>query len=470
MPEKASSISNPSCSGLPSVTIGIGGTIIALEFNSNTVIKGFLQNNELYFNNKVYIYNKNYITGFSKTISKDVTTKKNNFYGFNLVIPEYNVDIPSFTIPGWPSINWGCNKCESDDFPPFCAWETKTKRFCKRILGKKICVNLDYFQPTKCLNEPVIVAKTFPSANLFNFQRTELEFSFQLIPDIEIDTTLILGINAGVSVTLGDDPEVDAGTRFVNLQIKKLKIGLKIKIKKLHFSYGGKGFTIKNLIIPIILPFDIFGGEKLLNIIADSQGNLSVWYLIKSFSFSVYDMLNVIVNASDNVNDNINGSEDSPSVNDGTPLFGSNLLQHIIKNVGQIIVNFLKTTMVEITMGLLICPMPNPKEDVFLSFVISTSITSYPFKDLNKIEIPKIPEQYTKIPEIPENSSLPDRERELINSINKKALTPITSLAAKEIVNVTKFIKETLENISISVGLELPIPLILKTVPIVPVA
>jgi hypothetical protein len=465
MPENASRITNPSCSGLPTVSIGIGGAVLAFEFNSSTKIKGIINplDRKLYFNNVVDIYNKNYITGSSKTISKNELVEKNNFYGFNIAIPEYNVNLPSFTIPGWPSINLGCNECESDEFPPLCGWESKSKRFCKRILGKKICVTFEYFQPTKCFNEPVLIQKTLPSVNLFNFQRTELEFSFQLIPDIEIDTTLILGNSFGVSVAVGSDPNIDAFTRFVNLQIKKLKFGMKMRIKKLHFSYGSKGFNIENLIIPLILPIDIFSGQKLLNIVADANGNLSVWYLIRSFSFSVYDILNVIINASDNTGE-------SPSIDGGSPLFGSNLLQRIINNVGQIVVNFLKTTIVDINMGLLVCPMPNPKEDVFLSFVISTAITSYPFRDLNRIEIPKIPEQYTKIPKIPDNEFLPDEERELINSINQKALEPITSFAAKEIVNVTKFIKETLENISITAKLEIPVPLILKTVPIIPVA
>lgn len=466
MPEKATPISNPSCSGLPTVSIGIGGTILIYEFNSSIKIKGIINatTGELYFNNIANIYNKNYITGTSKTISKNETVKKNNFYGFNLVIPEYNVHIPSFTIPGWPSINFGCNECESDEFPPLCGWESKTKRFCKRILGKKICVTFEYFQPTKCFNEPVLVEKTLPSIHLFNFQRTQLEFSFQLIPDIEIDTTLILGNTTGVSVTIGTDPDVDISTRFVNLQIKKLKCGVKMRIKKLHFSYGSNGFTIENLIIPLILPIDIFNGEKLLNIVADSKGNLSVWYLLKSFSLSAHSMLNVNTNSADNIGE-------LPSINGiSTGIFGQNLLNKITGNMGKIVENILKDMVINVNMGLLICPMPNPKEDVFLSFVISGTMNCYPFKDLNKINIPTIPEQYTKIPKIPDNEFLPDEERELINSINEKAMNPIISQATKEIVNITKFVKETLENVAITVTFELPIPLILKTVPIIPVA
>ena len=465
-------VSNPSCSGLPSVSVGAGIWQTTLEITTKIIIKAFVQDGELYFRNLSEISEKNYIINTSSTAITDKTTKKNDFYGFKLIIPEYEKKLPSFTIPGFPRINWGCNECERDDYPPLCDWEKKKKKVCIKIKGIKVCENINYYAPSKCLDEIVIEKKKIPEITLINIPKLDLEFSFQFIPDIEITTFLLLGVLEGFTASYGTDPGVvPFGTRYHNLQILKLKIGLKMKIKKLQFYYdegfSRKGFSIKNLTIPLKPAFDAFSGDKLLNIKADAAGNLSVYYLIDTIVMTLYDVLNIIIDDVNDINDVTPG--EPPSVNGSTPVKGSNLLQKIIKNAGEVLINILKSTILTISMGVLICPTPNPKEEAFLSFVISASISSYPFQGLNKVKIPDIPSKYN-IPNIPNNDYLSDNETEQLNKINKKALQPAIKKAEKDIVIIADHIKNALEHVKIFAGVQIPITLIWKSLPFIPVA
>jgi hypothetical protein len=465
---------NPTCSGLPSVSIGIGITKTAFEFISATQVKPSFENNELYFTKSAFVIVKDYINNIEKSESTTKKTKNNSFYGFSLLINEYNVDYPSVIIYGYPQINWGCNDCQQDNYPPICDFEKKKKRVCAKVKTKfgkiTVCEDLPYFAPTKCLNEIIIGPKKIEGGTLFKIPQLDLAFSFQLIPEIETQTKTILASILGAGATIGTDPEIEAGvTSLLNLQILKLKIGLKIKIKTLRFYYGEeefsrKGFNISNITLPLIPTFDVFNGEQMLNIAADSQGNLSVYYLIKTFSVSLYTVLDSIIDTVDN-----STPGEVPSVNGFTNVKGKKLLSIIIGNTGNFIENILKSTKIIVTMGLLVCPLPNPVEDVFLSFVISASISSNPFQDLNKLTIPSIPSSYN-IPTIPNNDYVSDGDTQNLNKLNQIVIQPAIKKVTNQIDNIADYVKNTLEKINISVGVELPIPLILKSVPIVPVA
>ena len=452
----------PSCAAIPSVSIAIGGALPQFEYSSHLIINAFYKDNELYFENSADITVKDYPNNITKHFVKDDINKKNNFFGFNLVIPAFNVELPSFSIPKYPSINNGCNDCESPYLPPLCDWKTLYYKKCTKIMGKKVCISIPYYAATKCSDELVFKDKTFPSVKLFDFKETKLEFSFQLIPNIEIDSITKVGITTGLKVVIGTDPKIDAGTHFVSLDITKFRFGLKIKIKTLKFYYGDTGFVINNLTIPLIPQYDILAGEKTLTIKADSSGNLTLWYLIKTYQVTLYDILNTLIP--------INSDNDEPSsVNGNPPNKGNNLLNDIISKSGDLVINFLKQTYLDIGFGLLICPLPKPNEDVFLSFVTQANISLEPFSQLNTIEIPTIPTQYSKIPSIPNNDIIPQEIVDLINNVNKKALSPITSLAEKELVNSVDYIKKVIEAVKIKLSVQLPIPIIFKNIPIVPV-
>jgi hypothetical protein len=469
-------ISNPTCTLLPSVNLGVGIFQNTLEIHTKIITKGFLKNNELYFRNLASISEINYIHNSSSSTTKDETTKKNDFYGFKLKVPKYEVKLPSVTIPGYPKINWGCNECEQDDFPPVCDWEKKKKKICVKFKGVKVCEKVNYYAPGKCFNELIIEKKKFPEINFFDIAKLDLEFSFQIIPDFEIDTILLLGNFYGIDVTYGTNPgTVPFGARYNNLQILKFKGGLKIRIKKLQFYYDEgidrKGFSIQNLTIPLIPALDLLSGEKLLNIQSDAAGNLTVYYLIRTFDMTLYDVLNAIIDDVNNVNDAIPGEttsvNDAASVNGVIPVKGSNLLQQIIKNAGPVLKSILKATKLTISMGFLICPMPTPKEDVFLSFAISTYLSCYPFQNLDEVKIPDIPSKYN-IPNIPNNDYLSDNDTENLNNINQKSIQPAIKKAEKAIVNIAEHVKNKLETVKIYAGVQIFIPIIPKSLPAAP--
>lgn len=469
MPKHAEDVPIPSCSALPNLEFGVGTYSPALEFSASIKNKPSFENKELYFTHTISSITKEYATGKTVEAFSNKKTKNNDSYGFNLVIPGFSANLPSFTIPNWPTINEGCNECIDDEWPPLCAWENKSIKKCKKILGKKICVNIPFYQPTKCINEIVFKPKTLPSVDFFNFKKTEIAFSFSIIPDIEVDTVMSLGATSGGSITIGDKPEIDTGTPIVNFAINTCKIGLKIRIDKLKLTYGGQGINITNITIPIISTIDLFPGEKCLISEADAMGNLKLWYLIKSSYFSLYQILNVGLDVVDTVEGKIGVVEGEVESLTGTtiPKVG-NLLNHILSfNTPEIIINFLKQTNLNIACGMLICPLPRPDELVYLSFVTSVWTTLSPFKNLNAIKIPSIPEKYTNLPSIPSSNYIPDNVTDMINKSIKKATQIPLDLAAKEIVYIADYIKNNIENVEISVVASLPIPLIPKKPPAV---
>lgn len=469
MPEKADSVQIPSCSGTPNIEITVGVYKPALDFSAIIKNKPFFENNELYFTHTISSTTTEYASGRTVNASSTTINKENNSYGFNLVIPGFEAKLPSYIIPKWPIINSGCNDCINDDWPKLCDWKKKEFKVCEKFMGKKICLEIPVPQPTKCINEIGFIRKTFPAVDFFTLKKTEIGFSFKVIPEIETDTLLSFGAVAGGSATIGDKPEVSSKVPIVNFTINTCKIGLKIQIEKLTLSYGGEGVNIKNIIIPVLPTIDIFPGENLLTSEADALGNFKLWYLIKSASFSLYDILNVGLNVIefDKIKGIIGKAGDETGATQ-IPIAG-NLLEHVLSfKPPEIVINFLKQTRINIACGLLICPLPRPDEKVFLSFVTSAWVTLAPFKNLNAIKIPEIPEEYTKIPKIPNSECskfLPSDLANLINEEVQKATKIPLQIAAKEIVNIGDYIKKNIENIEVTVLASLPIPLIPKKPP-----
>ena len=222
MPPKASKPAEapiPSCGSLPSISFSVGAFAPALEFSAKVKNKPSFEDGKLYFTHELSTTVKEYATGRTVTASKIKKTLADDKYGFSFSIPGINVKLPSFTIPKWPMINYGCNECVDDEWPPLCAWEKKEVKVCKKVFGKKICVKVPYWQPSKCLDEIGFAPKTLPSVEFFELKKTHVEFKFQIIPDIELDTFMSLGVTAGASFTIGDKPEVDVGTPIVNFTV-----------------------------------------------------------------------------------------------------------------------------------------------------------------------------------------------------------------------------------------------------------
>lgn len=504
--------SNPSCSGEPSLTIGVGYVEPIVEWYSDTQAVGYYENGDLYV--KLLINNLIYAHG-NKVVDSSVEKKKKlDPIGFKLVIPEYTAYLPSFTIPKFPKILNDCDDCLYSYSIPTCDWKWKSYKSCVKKLGVKVCATAKAYVPTKCQYQIEFVPKTFPKKKLFSLPRTVLEFSCQIIPEIAITKDLFLGVKVGGEIEFGADPKASGTNLFSRLVITKLKAGLKIKINKLHFRSGRAGFVIKNLTIPVLMPFDLVSGDKYISIIADSLGNLSVWYDLKSYSTTLYQILDALFDINDNPNASVHTYDSS--TNDGNlannPSIGNsyqipsnilsqsetttqdpnildaaatveeninsqpedktNILELLKKTASVVVLDFLKTTIFAIDFGLLLCPLPDPagKEDAFLSFVASGTIACYPFGSLNRLTIPEIPENYTQIPEIPSSKYLviPDDVLKLVNKVNQNVINKILASATKELELVTNYIKNVLEQISVYCYPVIPLTLIYKNVPIIP--
>ena len=443
----------PLCNETTNINFIIGSYFPTTQFQSIIINKGTFINNELYFTNTINVQTKKYSTNEINTYSGTSSYKKNDYYGFNVVIPEFNSILPIFNIPNWPTINDGCNTCINKNWPIKCKQQAKIIKQCKTSFGKTICVNKIYSAPISCLNEISFNPKIFPSINFFSFKKTEIQFSYQIIPNTNIDSTFSLGISTSLANNV--DTQIHAGTPIISFTVDTCKIELKLKIQNLKLTYDDVGININNLIITLFEETDIFPLEKKLISKTDSQKNIQLWYPLKLLSFTLYDILNVNVNKVENV-PIINNIENIPT--------SGNLLEYILSlsNPSATIINFLKQTVMNINCGLLICPFPTSiaEEYGFLKFVTMTQTMLYPYKNLNKIQIPDIPSVYKNVPQIPNNTS--NKIIQKINTeINNITNIPL-SIANKEIIDITQKVKE-IENVNLNITSMLSNNLILKT-------
>jgi hypothetical protein len=383
-----------------------------------------------------YIYDSNgYISETGEHIFTDTSRIFSNIgFGFELIVPSYNITIPSldvFTIRA---------ERDCEDLSPICIpnckWEHPCYRSCgPRIFGRRICVKIcsPIPIPTKSNLQLKFEKYTLPSVPLVRIPEVTIKLDINIIPEFEFDQqTAIKVYTDSFSVSefakgFAFSMEKLQETLEMNIQfeITKLIIGFTFRINKIQFQIGqgrsAQGINLTNLDIPIIEPFDICGNGKKLVSKIDSEGNLSLWYLLGTKYITLYEIIKKLIIP-------------------GTP---------------EIIINFCKQTEIEFKYGLLFCP----KEPVKLSFVVLTSTELYPFRDLNKINIPDIPK--LDVPDIPRIPGLPI-PKEWINSVNNSLDTALNR-TRKNITEATRIIKDILENYKLYTYTENRVPLIVAT-------
>ena len=403
-------------------------SVVPVDLNMSTYsivgkLYGYVKNNGYIKDNKVFDDHIEYtrivigMINYDSSYSKKSNTENTDIGGFNLTIPEFEANLPGFNIPRFPFINSGCKECISSVWLPTCDWETKSYKKCKKIFGKKFCISIPYYIPTKCENEIGFDTLRIPDINFFKFEKTSLIFNFEFVKDLEINFYSDIKKNQEVTTDL----KLLKSSTF-SFTIDKLILGMTIFIKKLEFSYGNDEFKLTNIKLPLF-NIDFCSGGKILT----SQitgGKLSLWYLLKNYSLSLYDVL-----------------------------ISSGLIP---ENTSFFILNFLKETVIYINCGLLLCP----QQPVPFFFVVQAKIGHQPFKGANKITIPNVPEIYLKMPKIPSNDLIPDSFKDEIN----KAMSSYNNFAsynANVTINIIKnYINNIVEAASINNIYKIMIPLI----------
>ena len=355
-------------------------------------------------------------------------TLSNPVIGFRFTVPSYNVTTPKLNLFSIRAVR----SCEdlSPISIPNCKWEHPCRRSCgPRIFGRRICVNIcsPIPIPTKSNLQLKFEPYNVPAKTLLNVPPTIVNFNVAIIPEIEFDMQTLYRIDywpfsqyfdANLELTTGKISELDYTLQF---EITKLILGFTFRINNIQMTVGGIGINLNNIEIPLIPKFDICGnGRKIVSHI-DKDRKLSLWYLLGKKSVTLYDIIKDLIIS-------------------GTP---------------EIVINFCKQTEIEFQYGLLFCP----KNTVMVSFVVFSTTTLSPFKDLNRFDIPDIPN--LDVPDIPRIPGLPipDEWRRKINNSIDTALNETTS----KVTEATRIIKDILENFQTFTYTELRIPIIVKS-------
>lgn len=498
-----SDLPTPSCA--PNIiSIGVGVFFPFFDVLTNTVNKVVLKDGHLHHINSLNISATEYAAGTSHTVSKYKDVINDKSYGFACTIPRFHVDLPGFTIAKFPKVNYGCNPLMNPEWPLLCGKPNITyKQRCVKIFKKRVCVNIPVPVIPNRLDEIYIAPLTIPKMELFDFQETKLNFQFQMLPDLEINQEVSAGIGFGATIGLGV-PSVDAGTPVISFTMTKFKVGMSITIKSIEFTYGGHGLNLKDITIPLLTPVDLLGGNRTLKSSLDSMGNLNLYYLLTVYEFTLYELFtgvkarvkpvsNALIipnsteaaqnlvnqqaaqaaDAADNaasVDKDLAGSiiavgsaweqHCAPVYNNLVKALGSNTAKTIFNKI----VNFLKRTKVVFGMGLLLCPQELPDQPFLLSLVTTVASTLSPFLNLNALKIPTIPNNY--IPSIPSlhlGSVIGKSESDKLTSDINKLLAVAEKVASKEIDYIANYIKDNIENVSVTIALQLPTGIIINS-------
>jgi hypothetical protein len=421
----------PKCSGSSYFNATISGSTPTLTLifetkyklirETNTTMRTSLMARALY---KI-TGSTDYIDDEGEHVFTDTTTTFSNIgVGFSLNVPGYDINIPSFTIP-LPMIDRGCDDLSRICIPN-CKWEHPCYRSCgPRIFGRRICVKICSPIPIPMKSDIHIKFNGYqiPSKKLFSIEETIIGLDFNVIPEFETDMQINYKLKAG-SVSVKFDGELKTAMksltdveRSIQFEITKLVLGFTFRINKITMLVGGKGINWTNIDIPIISKFDICGdGRKIVSYV-DSKNKLSLWYLLGTENLKLYDIIKELIIP-------------------GTP---------------EIVINFCKQTKLVIKYGFLICP----DSAIVLSFVVKSNCQLYPFRDLNKFDIPDI---NLNIPSIPRIPGLPIPQ-DWMNSANY-GINQAGKGTAEAINTAQKIVKDYLENIVVSVDKESRVPII----------
>ena len=353
-------------------------------------------------------------------------TLSNQVISFRFTVPSYNVTTPILNLFSIRAVR----SCEdlSPISIPNCKWEHPCRRSCgPRIFGRRICVNIcsPIPIPTKSNLQLKLEPYNVPAKTLLNVPSTIVNFNVAIIPEIEFDMQTLYRItnlpfpffDASLELTMGKISKLDYTLQF---EITKLILGFTFKINNIQMTVGGIGINLNNIEIPLIPKFDICGNGRKIVSQTNKSGELTLWYLLGKKSITLYDIINDLIIS-------------------GTP---------------EIVINFCKQTKIEFQYGLLFCP----KNTVMVSFVVFSTTKLSPFKDLNRFDIPDIPN--LDVPDIPSIPGLPipDEWRRRINNLDT-ALNQTTS----KVTEATRIIKDILENFQTFTYTELRIPIIVKS-------
>jgi hypothetical protein len=416
----------------------------------------------------------------SKEYTIEKTIRRKDFIGFKGVIPEYNVNLPSFTIDKFPHIG-GCEDPRGDDWPIPCGkLSIKKVKKCAKRAGIKVCVDLLIPYQEKRLGEIYFKPITVPETSFFKFPETVFEFKCQLLPTIEMKQKYTLSNLVSLYPNFGSTAKV------VSFEVSKFVIGIEFYISSLNFTFGGKGVKLKNKKFTIIKPVDFFAGKTALTATATSTGKLQLKYLITTFSFSLYDLLIEMVDAAAAAI-LLSTAANIGAANLATGLIITELVTEeqklldpkyvdpnyiqglidkgnsfITKETPKIVLEFLKRTKIIIELSLLVCPGTAPDIPYFFSLVATASTSFKPFKNIKDVKIPKIPPTY-KIPDIPDfkvPKFLPENYLNNVkDSLNKDA-DIINQNGAGAVARAAAFLKNYIENYTIAARFQLAIPIV----------
>lgn len=399
----------PTCDYQPFAFI-IRSTLPLSTANIKVKNRGFIQNNKAYDDYTLHYSSHETVsdTRNSLTINNKITENVSKS-GFGFTIPGVEIPLPGFIMNDWPTVNSGCKTCVQGEWPRLCDWKTRYYKKCQKIFGKKICVKVPYYIPTKCVDEIIFSIFNKNGMYYFDFKQTSMNYAFYIVPDFDINMDFRLESRVGISPSA-----IDMGTYILSFICDKLEIGMDIYITDLSVSYGNFGINIKNNKFRLFPKFDLCSGGKTLTSTVNSKGELSLWYAVYSYEINLYDLL-----------------KDNNLIAPGTPTE---------------LVTILKNTYEYITMGLLLCPFEqNP-----VRFVIQTRTLCSPFIT-TRISIPKIPQAYLDHPKIPTSSVMPDSVTRQINRELARFTDTTTKYGKIAIDSTTEYITNVVESIKIDI-------------------
>jgi hypothetical protein len=240
------------------------------------------------------------------------------------------------------------------------------------------------------------------------------------------------------------------------------------------------------------------------------MGNLNLYYLLTVYEFNLYQMLigtaskaiatvknvqdtKIVRNFTETTQDNADRAENDATASADTALavddmtdladnlnapldsvwttkckpaytalkmsMGSNTAKIVFNKI----IRFLKQTKVVFGMGLLLCPQELPDQPFLLSLVTTVATSVSPFLNLNKLKIPSIPTQY--IPQIPAfNSSVIGKSESDKIMVDVNKITDVAKKVAGEKIDyVANYIKTNIENVSVTLALQLPLGIIINS-------
>lgn len=288
------------------------------------------------------------------------TTSVDNTTGptlLKLMVPNVEFSVPEVTID-IPYYNFDCADCIDATQIKNCAWESVQGIKCVKKAGIKVCAPYWYYVPRKCAEQLGLVKYTIPKQLYFFVPGFSFDASCFLMTPFDMESSF--SFNYGGKLELSAPWQFLTNTSnkfFMTFKITKLQIALTLYIKQMSFTYNNKTlFAISDIEIPMFQRFDFCEGANYISSSINSHGDISAYYLIKSITLPMDDILKIVPAVFQQVTNIINATAitlvdmlGDPSFVEFVAKFGINSSQSLIKFL-------LKTTVVTINIGILFCP------------------------------------------------------------------------------------------------------------------